>query len=571
MASRSRRPSTRLSEQGTDDRFGQGVTRRPDRYDRRVERSSRRRPIARPVPARPPVYEHPPVAHGPGLGIAPADAVSAIVVAIGVLLSLWLAALYLREGVSLQPLRLIYLVAFWLLLTYVTLPRLHQVLTVMYLPDYFIGRTRTSDGVLSDPINVALDGCEEDLHVAMRRAGWTLADERTIGSAWGMVTATVLRRSYAAAPMSDLYLMGRRHDFAYQQEVGGTTAKRHHVRFWRMPAEFRLPGGERAEWLAAATYDRGVGFSLFTFQITHRIDEDVDVERDYLVDTLRYADPQLRVGIIEDFSTAFRHRNGQGDRLRTDGDLPVVDVTGARGRSGGATAMMLPRHRPTGVSVMRARALEGRGVGTQLRSIAHGRRSAEPASGDTTDRTDPAPGRAGRRAELSGQVQQVVSDVQSAVDHATEHHLPPPTVMLAGAVVLAQCVLVLGQWISWVEGRGVDGLVAEAVAIVPTPENPLPSTVVAVAGLLLVIGVLRRHGWCRMALMALFTADAAVRLAGAAHLLRTGHEHGVLVLAGIAVLGVMSITSDASRLWVLTPREGRARQRVAGGKPQAAC
>ena len=506
------------------------------------------------MPSRPPVYEHPALPGAGGLGIGPLQAVSAVFVVIGVLLSLWLAALYLREGASLQPARLVYLVAFWLVFTYVTLPRLHQVLTVMYLPDYFIGRTRTSAGVLSDPLNVALDGEEEDLHVAMRRAGWTLADERTLGSAWRMVVATLLRRSYAAAPMSDLYLMDRRHDFAYQQEVGGTTAKRHHVRFWRMPEDFRLPGGERVDWLAAGTYDRGVGFSLFTFQITHRIDENIDVERDYIVDTLRYADPALRVGVIEDFSTAYHHRNGQGDRLRTDGDLPVIDLDGARERSDGATAMMLPRHRPTGVSVLRSRALEHRRASDQLRRVTR------------------APARVGsgvHRAELGGQVQQVVVDVQSAVDHASDHHLPPPTVLLAGAIVAAQSVLVAIQWIVWGMGRGIGELLSAAVAVVPSEADPLPSTLVALVGIGLFIGVLRRHSWCRLGLMILFTADAAVRLASASTELASGTEHSALALAAISVLGVMAITSDASRLWVLTPREGLGVRRD-GGEEQAA-
>src|SRR5699024_3759158 len=90
------------------------------------------------------------------------------------------------------------------------------------------------------------------LHVAMRRAGWVLAEERTLASAWSMIRSTLLRRSYPEAPVSHLYLMGRRHDFTYQQEVGGTTTKRHHVRFWRMPPDFVLPGGYRADWLAPA-------------------------------------------------------------------------------------------------------------------------------------------------------------------------------------------------------------------------------------------------------------------------------------------------------------------------------
>src|SRR5699024_22322 len=182
-----------------------------------------------------------------------------------------------------------------------------------------------------------------------------------------------------AAPVSPLYLLGRRHDFTYQQEVGGTTDKRHHVRFWRMPQDFVLPGGYRADWLAAGSYDRAVGFSFFTLQVTHRIDENTDVERDYIIDTVRYADGEIPAEVIREFSTAYADRNGQGDRIRTDGDLPIVEVTGAAQRSDGSTAMMLPRHRPTGTTVMKARAHAA--SQSALAAARFGRRRGGPAAG----------------------------------------------------------------------------------------------------------------------------------------------------------------------------------------------
>src|SRR5699024_7263118 len=77
---------------------------------------------------------------------------------------------------------------------------------------------------------------------------------------------------------------------------------------------------------------------------------------DYVIDTVRHADPQVPVEVIHEFSASYQHRNGQGDRIRTDGHLPVIDVAGVASRSDGATAVMLPRHRPTGTAVMKARA-----------------------------------------------------------------------------------------------------------------------------------------------------------------------------------------------------------------------
>ena len=58
------------------------------------------------------------------------------------------------------------------------------------------------------------------------------------------------------------------------------------MRFWPTPTGWLLPGGRRVEWLAAGTFDRAVGLSLFTGQLTHRIDANVDLERDHILQTL---------------------------------------------------------------------------------------------------------------------------------------------------------------------------------------------------------------------------------------------------------------------------------------------
>ena len=154
-----------------------------------------------------------------------------------------------------------------------------------------------------------------------------LADDVTLRSSWAIVVSSVFKRSYPQAPVSPLLLFARKQCLAYQQEVEGNAAQRHHVRFWRCPDGWLLPGGRRVQWLGGGTYDRSVGLSLFTLQITHKIDADIDIERDYIVDSLRHYNPEAGVDVIADFSTGYHHRNGGGDLIRTDGDLPVVDLT----------------------------------------------------------------------------------------------------------------------------------------------------------------------------------------------------------------------------------------------------
>ncbi|MGK3954102.1 LssY C-terminal domain-containing protein [Microbacterium sp. I2] len=240
--------------------------------------------------------------------------------------ALWLAYLSLTETFHVGWWGLPFFVAFWMLLAYLVLPRLHRILTTIYVPDYFIGRTRTSDGLLGDPVNLAFLGEGEQIETALREAGWTKADPVTLASSWRIITSTIRRRSYHQAPVSPLFLFGRQQDFAYQQEVDGNPAQRHHVRFWKCPEGWLLPGGRRVDWLAAGTFDTSVGLSLFTLQVTHRIDADTDVERDHIVSSIRDADSRVVVDVISDFATGYHARNGGGDSIRTDGDLPIVDV-----------------------------------------------------------------------------------------------------------------------------------------------------------------------------------------------------------------------------------------------------
>ncbi|MGH3704871.1 MAG: LssY C-terminal domain-containing protein [Agromyces sp.] len=250
--------------------------------------------------------------------------------------AIWLAWLVLTESFAFGWFGILFFVAFWLVLAYLVLPRLHRILTTIYVPDYFIGRARTSDGLLGDPVNLAFDGDEESLHAAMAKAGWTRADDVNGASSWRIIASTITRRSYDEAPVSPLFLFGRQQDVAYQQEVEGNPAKRHHVRFWRTPDGWLLPGGRRVDWLAAGTFDRAVGFSLFTLQITHKIDADIDIERDHIVETVLAANPEARVDLLADFSTGYHSRNGGGDTISTDGDLPVVALGAVPSETEGA-------------------------------------------------------------------------------------------------------------------------------------------------------------------------------------------------------------------------------------------
>jgi hypothetical protein len=180
--------------------------------------------------------------------------------------------------------------------------------------------TTTRRGHQGDAVNIAFIGTEEELHRALSAAGWYAADPITLKTSLRIAADVVLKKPYDHAPVSDLFLWGRRQDAAFEQPVGDSPKQRHHVRFWRS-AEVDQRGDPL--WLGAATYDERVEISRTTGGITHRIAPDIDRERNKLV---RDA---VRAGLldgyywVDEFHRVREGRNGGGDPYFTDGRLAV--------------------------------------------------------------------------------------------------------------------------------------------------------------------------------------------------------------------------------------------------------
>jgi hypothetical protein len=180
--------------------------------------------------------------------------------------------------------------------------------------------THTGSGIPGDPLNLALVGDEGQIHRGMLKAGWHPANPLTLESSLRIAVDVVFDRSYADAPVSNLYLFGRKEDLAFEQAVGTDPKRRHHVRFWKAPEADR---SGRPLWFGAATLDSRVGLSHTTGEITHHISPDVDAERDKVIADLERAGQIATVYWIDGFHTHLEGKNGGGDPWRTDGRLEV--------------------------------------------------------------------------------------------------------------------------------------------------------------------------------------------------------------------------------------------------------
>ncbi|MDE1656320.1 LssY C-terminal domain-containing protein [Actinotignum sanguinis] len=460
-----------------------------------------------PVPSRPPAYARLP-RQRLRRGFPLYAVLAGLFVVVALIYSFWLAVLLLLRGLPGQPLWWLHLLVFWALAAYFAFPRLHQLFSLMYVPDYFFGRTKTADGILGDPVNIGWEGSEADIHAAMRAAGWIEAEPITFRTSWRIIVAAVLRRSYPSAPVSDLYLFSRKQEFAYQQEVDGNAAQRHHVRFWRCPPDWTLPGGERITWLAAGTFDRSVGLSIFTGQFTHKIDPNIDAERDFIINTVRYADPESHVSVIEQYFNAYSSRNGGGDEIQTDGDLPILDVTGAAAR--------LEERQPD------AQGTCGQGgAGAGRAALPGHRRAGDQRLGSRRG------GSAGKAGWRNSSV--MAEKATELARNAAEHRVPPGALLFSAVAI----TVLLGTALV------TDMMPASAVDVV-----------LYLVMLLLLLGVANHS---RVAWVFFLACEAGIALLYL--LLATTGATAAMYPAGISVLVVLAITAPHVRLWVT---EGRA-------------
>lgn len=180
--------------------------------------------------------------------------------------------------------------------------------------------TQTGNHIPANPLNSALIGTEAEIKQIMRAAKWYKAKPLGLRSDLKIAEDTVLKRSDDDAPVSSLYLFGRKEDLAYEQPVGNNPRQRHHVRFWRSD---KLDADGRPVWIGAAIYDQRVGLSRTTGQITHHTAPDIDTERDKLFRDLRQTGDLSDVQIVEGFHKSLSGRNGGGDPWHTDGKLYV--------------------------------------------------------------------------------------------------------------------------------------------------------------------------------------------------------------------------------------------------------
>jgi hypothetical protein len=182
--------------------------------------------------------------------------------------------------------------------------------------------TRTMAGRpprLADVINFVFNGSDDELSAAFTAAGWSSAVALGMRADARTVLAVAEDRGYSVGPVSLETLDGRPPDRVFQKQTN-TFDRRHHIRIWRLAQ----PHQGAPVWVASATHDVGVKFVREERTFTHRVETDIDIERQKIVDDLRFAGSIARYGLAPRSDVPSRLMNATDDAMTTDGRVAVV-------------------------------------------------------------------------------------------------------------------------------------------------------------------------------------------------------------------------------------------------------
>lgn len=231
-----------------------------------------------------------------------------LVVAVFSLGLLWLAVMQIFERLDDRMPVFLAGVITYILAAYILFPRIIQFFLMIIRRGRIPRFTRTADGLVADPINIILVGSEESLKKAFESAGWYRADDLTWRTSFKMSLAFIRNANYFTAPFSRQYLFGREQDMGFQQPIGKSPRYRHHIRLWAANLDpeidlsdlkywltkHNIDPSQANMWVGSGSKDIGFGLTRMTYQISHKVDKNIDEERDYIMASLRSSGQIIR-------------------------------------------------------------------------------------------------------------------------------------------------------------------------------------------------------------------------------------------------------------------------------------
>ncbi len=172
-----------------------------------------------------------------------------------------------------------------------------------------------------DMVNFALIGTEEQVKKAFQNAGWVAVDSTKQDAVVHGLLQTLQHQSYLEMPMSTLYLFGRPQDLSYARADPITVAaERHHLRVWKSTET--VDG--KPLWVGSSTHDIGFEKDQRNNGITHKIDPEIDNERDFLEQSFAAAGNLQAAAYVTPANPLRDARTATGGSFQSDGRIVVL-------------------------------------------------------------------------------------------------------------------------------------------------------------------------------------------------------------------------------------------------------
>ena len=182
-------------------------------------------------------------------------------------------------------------------------------------------RVHDAKGNLGDMVNFVFVGSQEKVQAALTAADWHVADVDSKEAGLKAILNTYQKKDYLEMPMSHLYLFDRMQDFGYEQAAAfSVVATRHHFRMWKAPFTWN----DETVWVGAATHDTGFEKDVRTGKLTHKIDPNVDDERDSLGQGLQKTGKSKSMTYYLPSNPVQDAKNASGGSYHSDGKLLVM-------------------------------------------------------------------------------------------------------------------------------------------------------------------------------------------------------------------------------------------------------
>lgn len=184
-------------------------------------------------------------------------------------------------------------------------------------------RVSDNDGHEGDMVNYALVGTEDQVKTAFQAAGWTSVDKNVTDAVLHGLMATMNHEAYTEMPMSTLYLFGRPQDLSFERaDPLMVAAQRHHLRLWK--TDQAIDG--KPLWVGSATHDIGFEKDQRNGGVTHKIDPDIDKERDFLLQSFDAAGVFSSAAYVTPDNPLLTAKTATGGSFQSDGRIVVMEL-----------------------------------------------------------------------------------------------------------------------------------------------------------------------------------------------------------------------------------------------------